>query len=434
MNSYVTSYKLEDYFQNETSVFFDEKANVDVDSLQRIKYVVHYLLEENNSIYDFCEKNKLDLSSFLSWKKSFEQAFKAYSEDKKELKNQAKILKKKIVLGSNEKAYSFLRKYLNISPFKNLVLEKGQKLSSSSSINKIKNIIVLEKLNNFRKINKQLEEYNSKLSNGEHLIGCFETFNSRPKNTFQKLPVIGKLYDAFEFLFKRVFPKLPYINKLYLFITKGKNRLLSKAEALGRLVSCGFDIVDFKSIDGVYYFVAKKVSEPSFDMNPSYGPLFKMRRVGKDGKIIGVYKFRTMHPYSEYLQDYIVKLNGYSESGKPANDFRIVPWAKFLRKYWLDELPQLINLFKGDLKLVGARPVSLGYFKEIPKDIQDLRLTQKPGCIPPYVALNRKSSVESVLSAEREYLLEKQKNPYTTDTKFFFNAISNIFFKGKRSA
>ena len=48
-----------------------------------------------------------------------------------------------------------------------------------------------------------------------------------------------------------------------------------------------------------------------------------------------------------------------------------------------------INLFKGDLKLVGCRPVSERYFEDIPKEIQELRLTQKPGCIPPYVALNR---------------------------------------------
>ena len=117
-----------------------------------------------------------------------------------------------------------------------------------------------------------------------------------------------------------------------------------------------------------------------------------------------------------------------------ANDFRLVPWGKFLRKYWLDELPQLINLFKGELKLVGCRPVSQRYFEDIPKDIQELRLNQKPGCIPPYVALNRKSSLYSVLDAEKEYLETKIKNPYFTDTKYFFKAIYNILFKGKRSA
>ncbi len=64
-------------------------------------------------------------------------------------------------------------------------------------------------------------------------------------------------------------------------------------------------------------------------MNPSYGPMFAMNRLGKNGKIFKVYKLRTMHPYSEYLQDYVLKVNGYSETGKPAEDFRIPKWERF---------------------------------------------------------------------------------------------------------
>ncbi len=141
-----------------------------------------------------------------------------------------------------------------------------------------------------------------------------------------------------------------------------------------------------------------------------------------------------MHPYAEYLQDYILSLSGYSETGKPANDFRLTPWGGFFRRYWLDEIPQLINVLKGEMKLVGVRPISERYFKDIPADLQELRLKQKPGCIPPYVALNRKGSVETVLQAEREYLLEKEKHPYFTDTRYFFMAIFNIVFRRKRSA
>jgi lipopolysaccharide/colanic/teichoic acid biosynthesis glycosyltransferase len=134
------------------------------------------------------------------------------------------------------------------------------------------------------------------------------------------------------------------------------------------------------------------------------------------------------------LQDYILKQNGYAESGKPADDFRLTPWGKFMRRYWLDEVPQLINVLKGDMKLVGVRPVSPRYFEDIPKHLQELRSKQKPGCVPPYVALDRKPSVEGVLKAEEEYLLEKQRNPYFTDTRYFFRAIFNIIVKKKRSA
>ena len=86
------------------------------------------------------------------------------------------------------------------------------------------------------------------------------------------------------------------------------------------------------------------------------------------------------------------------------------------------------------MKLVGVRPISQRYFNDIPKELQDLRINHKPGCIPPYIALNRSGNVESVLEAEKEYLIEKTKNPYFTDLKYFVLAISNILFKNKRSA
>lgn len=381
-----------------------------------------HVLDNDFSNKSYFDKLKIVLSNDIS--------LDSYSDEALE------VNKDLLINESNEQAYNFFGSYVNLSSQKTLILSRNEKLTSYSTLNNIQNIVVLDKMNNFRKINKYFEDINEQLELGSYLLGSFETFRERMKNNrLNSVPVLGKAYENYEFLFKRVVPKLPFVKSLYFNITKGKDRLLSKAEALGRLVSCGFEIIDLKQIDGIYYYVAKKVKSPAYDMNPSYGPLFKMKRVGKNGKIIGVYKFRTMHPYSEYLQEYIVKQNGYSETGKPANDFRVVPWAKTLRRYWIDELPQLLNVLKGEMKLVGIRPVSKTYFEtSIPKDIQELRLTQKPGCIPPYVALNRQSSVESVLQAEREYLQEKIRNPYFTDTKFFFKAIYNIVFKRKRSA
>jgi lipopolysaccharide/colanic/teichoic acid biosynthesis glycosyltransferase len=213
----------------------------------------------------------------------------------------------------------------------------------------------------------------------------------------------------------------------------GVNRVLSKAEVLGRLVSCGFSIVDYKEYNDLLYFIVKKVKVPKQNYQPSYGPLFKMRRVGKNGKIIYVYKFRTMHPYAEFLQDYIVSKYGYSDIGKPANDFRLTKWGKFLRKYWLDELPQLINVLKGEMKLVGVRPLSERFLNEYPEDIKQKRLKYKPGCIPPYVAL-LKQEVSEYIEAERIYLLDKEKHPYTTDIKYLFKGIYNILTNKIRSA
>ena len=132
---------------------------------------------------------------------------------------------------------------------------------------------------------------------------------------------------------KRVAPKIPLLKRVYFHLTNGENRVITKAETRERLIRCGFEIVEIKEIGKLTYFVTKKISKPAYDPNPSYGPIFKMRRVGKGGKIIQVYKFRTMHPFAEYLQDYVLKINGYSEIGKPANDFRLTTWGKFKRRY-----------------------------------------------------------------------------------------------------
>ena len=332
-------------------------------------------------------------------------------------------------------AYDYLAESGNIESPDTLVLHSTNVFNVLVNPNRFKTIINLGKVNDIRFINKYFESVNSRLSNGDKFIVRFETFTARrQRKKISRIPVLSSIYFLFEFIFMRVFPKVPVLKKLYFFITRGHNRLLSKAEVLGRLVSCGFDIVDHRSIDGYTYVITSKVKEPAFNMNPSYGLLYKMPRMSKDGKMIGVYKFRTMHPYAEYLHDYILKQNGYASSGKPADDFRLTPWGKVLRRYWLDELPQFLNVLKGDLKLVGVRPISKRFFQDIPEDLQQLRVTQKPGCIPPYVALNRNSDVSAVLDAEREYILASLRDPYTTDIRFFFSALFNIVVKQKRSA
>ncbi len=344
-------------------------------------------------------------------------------------------MKASVIRIAGEEAYEFLKRTVKLEAAGTLVVSTRDPFNIENHPGELDAIVNLGKVNNIRYINKFFEKVNGKLKNGNIFICCFETIGARKtRSKLGNFPVIRRSYFVLEFIFLRVFPKIGGLKKIYFFITKGHNRLLSKAEVLGRLVSCGFDIVNFETFNGLLYVVTKKVKQPEFDMTVSYGPLFKMQRIGKNGKLIGVYKLRTMHPYAEYLQDYVLKLSGYSESGKPANDFRLTPWGSFFRRYWLDELPQLINVLKGEMKLVGVRPISPRYFEEIPEDLRKMRFSQKPGCIPPYVSLNTKGTVESVLQAEREYLIEKIKHPYFTDTRYFFKAIFNIIFRRKRSA
>ena len=296
-------------------------------------------------------------------------------------------------------------------------------------------IVNLQPFNKHRYINQALHVINDKLEVGGRLICCVETLGTRNLRLRDKYNwLFFSVIFAFEFFFHRVLSKLWGTKKLYFYLTKGQSRIISKAEAMGRVVSSGFDIVSFDRFGRYLYIEAVKVGNPNVEAKPSYGPIYKMPRLGQHGKIIGVYKFRTMYPYSEFLHDYVLKVNGYAESGKPKEDFRLTPWGKWMRKYWVDELPQLINVLKGEMRIMGVRPVSARYNQDIPEELRQLRFKQKPGCIPPYVALNRKGSKEDVIAAEMEYLQMKEKHPYWTDVKLFFQAIFNILIRRKRSA
>lgn len=344
-------------------------------------------------------------------------------------------MKARIEDKTGAEAYSFFCRHVDPESQDCFVFSSTNVFNVLNHTSPVRNIINLSRINDMRFMNKFFESVNARLQNGGLFICCLETFTARQeRRKINRIPVLGRMYSIIEFIFLRMFPKIWGLKKVYFLFTRGRNRLLSKAEAFGRLASCGFEIVDYESFRGIMYVVARKTGEPHFNMKPSYGPIYRMPRLGKKGKIIHVYKLRTMHPYAEYLQDYVLQLHGYAETGKPANDFRLTPWGKVLRRYWLDELPQLVNLLKGEMKLVGVRPISERYFADIPADLQQLRLRQKPGCIPPYVALNRSSGVESVLQAEREYLIAAEKSPVLTDLQFLCKAVCNIVFRRKRSA
>ena len=103
------------------------------------------------------------------------------------------------------------------------------------------------------------------------------------------------------------------------------------------------------------------------------GPIFYAQtRVGKDGKPFKLYKFRSMIPDAE-------RVTGAVLAGK--DDLRITPIGKILRKRALDELPQVINMWKGDISLVGPRPerpeLLDGIIRSVP-NYKD-RLKVKPG-------------------------------------------------------
>ncbi len=95
--------------------------------------------------------------------------------------------------------------------------------------------------------------------------------------------------------------------------------------------------------------------------SPGAPAVFVQQRTGKGGRRFAMYKFRSMVPNAEELKKTYAHLNELQwPDFKITNDPRITRVGKFLRKTSLDELPQLLNVIKGDMSLVGPRPTSFG--------------------------------------------------------------------------
>ena len=158
----------------------------------------------------------------------------------------------------------------------------------------------------------------------------------------------------------------------------------------------------------------------------SRGPVFfKHTRIGKDGKIIKIYKFRSM---VENAEDLIKKftpeqMKEYQENYKLSDDPRITKVGKILRKTSLDELPQLINILKGDLSIIGPRPVVAEELKKYGTNIKKF-LSVTPGLTGFWAANGRScTSYEQRMQMELFYI---DNLSFKLDVKVFFKTIGAV--------
>ncbi len=151
-----------------------------------------------------------------------------------------------------------------------------------------------------------------------------------------------------------------------------KNRFLHAA--IKRVIDILFSIIFLVILNPVLLLMAILIK-----LDSSGPVIFKQKRVGGDGKIFVLYKFRTMGDGSEKLQKKYWHLN---ETDGPAfkikNDPRLTKLGKRLRDTGIDELPQLLNVLKGEMSLVGPRPPLICEVKQY-KKWQLKRLSIKPG-------------------------------------------------------
>lgn len=125
--------------------------------------------------------------------------------------------------------------------------------------------------------------------------------------------------------------------------------------------------------------------------------IFRQKRIGKNGKLFTMYKFRTM----------IIFHNGSTVSVKGEN--RITPLGAVLRKYKLDELPELWNVLIGDMSFVGPRPDVPGYADNLSDD-DKIILSLRPGITGP----------ASLKYRNEEEILTEQANPQEYNDKILF--------------
>lgn len=163
----------------------------------------------------------------------------------------------------------------------------------------------------------------------------------------------------------------------------------------------------------------------------SNGPVFyKHKRIGQNGKPIYLYKFRSMYTDSkerleELLQDPDIRKE-WEENFKLENDPRITKVGNVLRKTSLDELPQLLNIIKGDMSIIGPRPVIDGEIEKFGEN-KDKFLSVKPG-LTGWWACNGRSDTtyEERVNLELYYV---DNQSMLLDTKCFFKTIESVLKK-----
>lgn len=158
----------------------------------------------------------------------------------------------------------------------------------------------------------------------------------------------------------------------------------------------------------------------------SKGPVFFLHtRIGKEGKIIKIYKFRTMVENAEELIKKFTpeQMKEYKENYKLTDDPRITKVGRFLRKTSLDELPQLINIIKGELSIIGPRPVIQEELEKYGPNAKKF-LSITPG-LTGYWAANGRSSTtyEERMKMELYYV---DNMSFVLDLKVFFKTILSV--------
>ncbi len=203
-----------------------------------------------------------------------------------------------------------------------------------------------------------------------------------------------------------------------------------KRKPIYSLVKRLFDIVAsilaLILLSPLFIVVAGKIKKES------EGPaIFKQLRVGKNGKVFTMYKFRSMYIDAEERLEEVIKLNKGKSTlmFKADEDPRITPFGDKIRKNSIDELPQLLNILKGEMSFVGPRPPLVREVVQYEKE-HLIRLTVIGGLTCYWQLAGRNDAdFDFCLEQDTKYIKERS---WITDIKLCFMTVGHVF-SGKGS-
>lgn len=159
--------------------------------------------------------------------------------------------------------------------------------------------------------------------------------------------------------------------------------------------------------------------------SPGASPIFVQERIGRGGKPFRLYKFRSMRPNAEaMLKDLLAQNEMDGPAFKIKDDPRITRVGKFIRKTSIDELPQLLNILKGDMSIVGPRP-ALAREVALYDDYQMQRLYVTPGltCYWQIQPHRNDLSFDEWMELDLKYIHERS---FITDWKIIFGTVRAV--------
>lgn len=166
-------------------------------------------------------------------------------------------------------------------------------------------------------------------------------------------------------------------------------------------------------------------------LNNDFDSIFYSQdRIGRDGRIFKLYKFRSMAPNADEILEELLKddelREEYNVNKKLNNDPRITKIGKLMRKTSIDELPQMINVIKGDMSFIGNRPYMLKEKDDMGNYFENI-IISKPG-ISGYWQVNGRSNTTFLKRLEMEEWYSLNRG-LRLDIKLFFKTFLVVLFK-----